>query len=85
MDAGRDRRLARLYWQCRRGMRELDLLLQGFIETAGPTLSGHDEAVFARLLEYPDVLLLEYLMGRQIPTDREIADVVARIRLAVAD
>lgn len=73
---------ARLHWQCRRGMRELDLLLQGYLEHAYDAASGPERAAFRRLLDYPDQLLLEYLMGALSPSDRAIGDVVAKIRLA---
>lgn len=68
----------RLRWQCRRGMRELDLLLLQFLDTA--TLDAHTARIFNRLLEYPDAVLLEWLLGRQIPSDTEVAQLVQRIR-----
>lgn len=76
---------ARVYWQCRRGMRELDLLLQGFFERAYGTADEPVRRAFLDLLEYPDQLLLEYLMGRMVPIDPALADVVARIRNAATD
>ncbi len=84
-DADRDPELARLYWQCRRGMRELDLMLGAWYEHAAGTLDGAGRAAFGRLLEYPDALLLDYLMGRSLPGDRELADVVRRIREVAVD
>lgn len=70
---------ARLYWQCRRGMRELDLLLEAFMGSQYDGLSVQEQEVFNTLLTYPDHLLLEYLMGRIVPSDKEIACVVAKI------
>jgi antitoxin CptB len=84
-DADGDPELARLYWQCRRGMRELDLMLGAWYDAAAGTLGGAERAAFGRLLEYPDALLLEYLMGRSLPGDRELADVVRRIREVAVD
>lgn len=74
--------LARLRWQCRRGMLELDLLLQRFIEEGYERLSGEERRVFAQLLDYPDPVLLDYLMGHMISTDPKIAHVVRQIRRA---
>ena len=45
---------ARLKWQCRRGMRELDLLLEEFLEHRYQSLSQPDRDAFARLLECPN-------------------------------
>ena len=73
----------RLRWQCRRGMLELDLLLQGFLDGGYRALSTADKEAFRRLLEYPDQVLLEWMMGRERPVDKEIASVVERIRTSV--
>ncbi|WP_455365552.1 FAD assembly factor SdhE [Kaarinaea lacus] len=71
---------SRLYWQCRRGMLELDSLLQDFFKAQFDFLSGPQRAAFELLLQSPDDLLLEYLMGRMVPMDAGMADVVAKIR-----
>ena len=77
--------LGRLRWQCRRGMRELDELLLGFLESRFEQLSEKTINAFTELLTYPDTLLLEYLMGRLQPGDRELLDVISEIRNATAD
>jgi len=74
---------SRLYWQCRRGMLELDSLLQDFFKTQFDMLSVPQQAAFELLLQSPDDLLLEYLMGRMVPMDPGMADVVAKIRQPV--
>jgi antitoxin CptB len=72
--------LRRLQWQCRRGMLELDLLLQGFLERQWGTLDDAERQAFERLLAYSDQVLLECLMGRFAPVDPAIADVIGKIR-----
>jgi antitoxin CptB len=69
----------RLLWRCRRGMKELDVLLErsaGVCVAAGP-LERH---AFARLLELPDPELARYLLGGERPADPQLAALVARIR-----
>ena len=73
-------RLSQLKWRCRRGMLELDLLLQGFLEQGYDTLTKQGREAFEELLSYPDQDLLEYLMARALPTDKDVADVVNCIR-----
>lgn len=75
-----DRRRARLAWQCRRGMKELDVLLGDFLQHHYDGLAEPEQRAFETLLESPDPILLEYLMGHMVPIDREVAGVVFRIR-----
>ena len=71
---------SRLHWQCRRGMLELDLVLQDFLERQYDRATPDERRAFEALLNYPDDLLLQYVMGRVIPTDRQLANVVVRLR-----
>ncbi len=63
---------ARLRWQCRRGMRELDLVLQSFLSSSFSSLSADDQVRFELLLELPDPDLCAYLLMRDEPKDHEI-------------
>ena len=60
-------------------MLELDELLQGFYKHSIDTLSDQQLQSFESLLKSPDDLLLEYLMGRTIPMDAEVAKIVKQI------
>lgn len=53
----------RIYWACRRGMLELDLLLLPFWEQHSIHLNEQQRAQFARLLTYPDPELHAWLQG----------------------
>lgn len=75
--------LARIRWQCRRGMLELDLMLQPFVENNYLTLSKEEQAVFQELLKYPDQELQELLLGNTIPDNKDVANVTHQIRQAV--
>ena len=76
--------LNRLAWQCRRGMRELDDLLGRFLQQRYGSLDQQQQATFQTLLEYPDAVLLELLMGRMTPADTDVAHLVHAIRDAAA-
>ncbi len=69
-----------LAWQCRRGMRELDELLNRFLERRYSSLDKTAQQHFVTLLEYPDAVLLELLMGRMAPADKDVAYIVREIR-----
>ncbi len=71
---------ARLRWLCRRGTKELDLLLGRFLEHAHADASPAVQRAFERLLECQDPELYALLSGRMHTDDPELADVVERIR-----
>ena len=69
---------SRLRWQCRRGMRELDLLLSRYLEQRYPEAPDTEKAVFRQFLELSDPELAGYLLQSQEPP-AEIAVVVRYI------
>lgn len=56
--------LGRLRLQCRRGMKELDVLLLGYLEQHYPTAGAAEQACFDALLALPDPVLWDSLCGR---------------------
>jgi antitoxin CptB len=46
--------LRRLQWRCRRGMLEMDLLLENFIPLYFQQLNAAEQVAFDKLLDYPD-------------------------------
>lgn len=72
--------LNRLRWHCRRGMLELDLLLEGFLDEGYAALDEDGRRLFARLLDYPDQVLIDWFMGSSVPSDGATRALVARIR-----
>lgn len=71
---------ARLRWRCRRGTRELDLLLLRFLDGDFEGLDTPDQQAFEALLEQQDPDLARWLLGAE-PPPAEYRDIVARIRL----
>lgn len=69
-------------WRCRRGMLELDLLLNDFVTKRYEKLGETEQSTFLRLLDYPDQTLLELLMGRMKPSDKDVVHVIKAIRSA---
>jgi len=61
-------------------MRELDLLLEGFLEHRFQTLSPADRDSFERLLDCPNQDLMDWLMEAGTPQDEQLAKVVRQIR-----
>ena len=72
-------------WQCRRGMLELDLLLNNFVDKKVSELSPDQEKTFELLLSYPDQTLLDLLLANAVTIDPAVASLVAQIRLTRFD
>jgi antitoxin CptB len=70
----------RMRWRCRRGMLELDLLLERFLDGGYDRLDGHGRSVFVRLLELPDQTLQSWLLGQAVPSDRDVRRIVHLIK-----
>ena len=70
---------AALRWRCRRGMRELDQLLQRYLEHGWPQADDRERSVFLRLLEVEDDKLWQWCMGQDRPEDAELHELVQRI------
>lgn len=70
---------ARLRWQCRRGTRELDLLLQGYLEHRFPEAPASEQRVFCRLLALEDPELSDLIFHGQ-PEEPHTARVIRQLR-----
>lgn len=70
----------RLLWASRRGMLELDLVLQPFLENHYQSLSQVDKERFWRLLEAEDQDLFVWFMRRSDPDDEDLHHIVQIIR-----
>jgi antitoxin CptB len=69
-----------LRWRCRRGMLELDILLNDFLDKGYEELEQQEREVFQRLLEYSDQSLIHLLLGQTKTADRECQNVLKKIR-----
>jgi antitoxin CptB len=55
----------RLSWRCRRGLLELDIVLQRFAEQYLANLTSAELNAFDTLLDYPDNLFLDVVTQRK--------------------
>jgi antitoxin CptB len=70
----------RLLWRCRRGMKELDVILERFARQGLTRASAAERRAFERLLGLPDPLLAGYFLGEERPADPELRLLADRIR-----
>jgi antitoxin CptB len=70
----------RLRWHaCRRGMKELDVLFERYLEHDWPSAPLAERRTFLRLLDLPDPELAAYCLQRAPAPDPELAALVARL------
>ncbi len=72
-------RLARLRWRCRRGMRELDVLLLRYLERELPLAEAATQEAFEALLSAQDPEIVDLLAGRIVTDDPRLNDVIQRL------
>jgi succinate dehydrogenase flavin-adding protein (antitoxin of CptAB toxin-antitoxin module) len=64
----------RLRWKCRRGLLELDLVLERYLR------SNPEDAELSEILDLPDNDLWDIVSGRSDRYDGRFSDIVARLR-----
>jgi antitoxin CptB len=72
--------LRKLRWRCRRGMRELDQLLERWLEQRWRQSPTAQREIFLRLLDSEDDRLWRWFLGQEASDDVEIAALVEQIR-----
>ena len=66
----------RLYWKCRRGLLELDIVLQRYLA------KRPEDNMLPELLDLPDNDLWDIIAGRTDEYDPKFEETVARLRAA---
>jgi antitoxin CptB len=59
----------RLRWRCRRGMKELDILLARYMDERYCAASPQEREAFRRLLEIQDPVIYAYCLGQERPPE----------------
>ena len=70
--------LGKLRWRCRRGMKELDVLLARYVDERFCNASSPERDAFRRLLDTQDPVLYAYCLGSERPPP-EFATLIERI------
>ena len=72
--------LSKIKWRCRRGMLELDLMLNSFFERCYSELSKEEKVTFTNLLAIEDPTLFAWLLGHEEVNEQAFQSIVAMIR-----
>jgi len=68
----------RITWKCRRGMREIDLLLREFSNTTLKTLDEYSIDTFDQVLDYDDQKLFDYIFKNESLGNKTHEDFIDR-------
>ena len=60
---------SRLRWRCRRGIREMDILFQNFMDVCYDRLNPGEKESFEVFLDEADLDIFDWIMGRAKPTN----------------
>lgn len=68
-------------WRCRRGMKELDFILNRYLDSMYKHMSDETKMLFNDFLEEQDMLLWYWLSGKQLPDGKhqKFAQLVSEI------
>ena len=72
--------IAKLKWHCRRGTKELDYLLETYLNNYYHQVDKEEQLLFRELLMSQDSQLIWYLLGDQLPESEGLAKLVKKIR-----
>jgi antitoxin CptB len=75
-----DREHERIRWRSRRGLLEMDLVLQRFLERHLASLGESELKAYDALLQLPDNDLLDLVMGRREPDEGGQKRLLEKIR-----
>ena len=71
----------RLRWRCRRGMKELDILLTRYLDERYGAAPAEEQDAFRLLLESQDPVIYAYCLGQQ-PPPKHLAVIIDRLTAA---
>ena len=66
----------RVIWHSRRGMLELDLVLEPFVKKQYPLLDDGQQAAYRALLDCQDQELYDWFLGKSAPATLQLQQIV---------
>lgn len=82
MPKNSDQHQSRLFWACRRGMLELDLILSRFLSTGYDYLTQPERLLFTEFLAHEDTELFIWFFEETAEVPAEFVDLIKKIKLS---
>ena len=70
----------RVRWLCRRGMKELDLVINRFFESNYDSLTEQEQFEFKDFLNVEDPVIFSWIMGRTSPEKDSHAAIIDKLQ-----
>jgi len=64
--------MSRLRWRCRRGTKELDIVMNRYLQERYETASAEEQASFNALLDIEDPIIFDWLMDKTQAEDENL-------------
>lgn len=71
--------VAKLQWQCRRGLLELDLIFKEFLDNCYSSLKDNDKLLFIELLKHSDQDLQSWIFSKASPANKNLLPIIKKI------
>ena len=68
--------MSRLRWRCRRGTKELDIVMNRYLQERYETASTEEQASFNALLDIEDPIIFDWLMDKTQAEDENLQELV---------
>lgn len=75
--------IPRLKWLCRRGVKELDIIMSHYLEYSFLDAPASQQKAFRELLQIEDPILFQLVVGKEKSQDYEQDKLLALLRTAV--
>ncbi len=77
--------IPRLKWLCRRGVKELDIIMSHYLEYSFLDAPESEQKAFRELLQIEDPILFQLIVGKEKSPDTEQDKLLALLRTAIID
>ena len=77
--------MSRLRWRCRRGTKELDIVMNRYLQERYETASVEEQATFNALLDIEDPIIFDWLMDKTQSEDANLQALVETLKVIMAD
>ena len=73
-------RLSEVIWKCRKGIREVDILLSRYTEKFYPGLSEEDKEIYVEFIDQDTYDILDVLVNDKKPTNKKFLKIVEALK-----